>query len=176
MVRSLVWAEKWDEILTGSLLPELATPREKFWRHWARGIAFSAKKDVAAATSELAAMRAVQLDFEKQVKAAPPREFAVALQDVQGFIHLAEGKSKRAWKVFESASKAELALRYNEPPIYPRPVAEAWGQAALRAGNRKLAEKVFRIALHEMPESRIPLEGLSQLTSRRQDGQVTGGN
>jgi len=176
LVRSLVWAEKWDEILNGSLLPELSTPRERFWRHWARGLAFSAKKDVAAATSELAAMRAVQLDFEKQVKAAPPREFAVALQDVQGFIYVAQGKSKRAWKVLESASAAERALRYNEPPIYPRPVAEAWGQAALRAGNRKLAEKVFRIALHEMPESKIPLEGLRQITSRRQDGAVSGGN
>ena len=176
MVRSLVWAEKWDEILTGSLLPELTTPREKFWRHWARGLAFSAKKDLTAATAELAAMRAVQLDFEKQVKASPPREFGVAMQELQGFIELAQGKSKRAWKVLESASKAERALRYNEPPIYPRPVAEAWGQAALRSGNRKLAEKVFRIALHEMPESRIPLEGLRQLTTRRQDGQVSGGN
>ena len=176
MVRSLVWGEKWDEILAGSQLPELATPREKFWRHWARSLAFSAKKDAAAATAELAAMRAVQMDFEKQVKAAPPREFAVALQDAQGFIYLAQGKSKRAWKVLESASNSERVLRYNEPPIYPRPVAEALGQAALRAGNRKLAEKIFRIALHEMPESRIPLEGLRQLSGPRQDGSVSGGN
>ncbi|MFN0102826.1 MAG: hypothetical protein ACKV2U_12130 [Bryobacteraceae bacterium] len=176
MVRSLVWAEKWDEILAGSLLPELSTPREKFWRHWARALAFSAKKDATAATSELAAMRAVQMDFEKQVKATPPREFAVALQDVQGFLYLAQGKSKRAWKTLEMASHAERALRYNEPPIYPRPIAEAWGQAALRAGERKMAEKVFRVALQEFPESRIPLDGLRQLTTRSPDRVATGGN
>jgi tetratricopeptide (TPR) repeat protein len=176
MVRTLVWGEKWDEILTGSLLPELATPREKFWRHWARALAFSAKKDAAAATTELAAMRTVQLGFKDLVKVAPPREFDVALQDVQGFIHLAQGKTKRAWKTLEMASTAERALRYNEPPIYPRPVAEAWGQAAMRAGNRKMAEKVFRIALHELPESRIAVDGLRQLTSRRQDSAVSGGN
>jgi tetratricopeptide (TPR) repeat protein len=176
MVRSLVWAEKWDEILTGSLLPALSTPREKFWRHWARALAYSAKKDVPSATAELSAMRAVQLDFEKQVKAAPPREFGIALQDVQGFLYLAQGKSKQAWKVLESASGAERALRYNEPPIYPRPIAEAWGQAALRAGNRKLAEKAFGIALQELPASRISVEGLRQLATRRQDGPVSGGN
>ncbi len=176
MVRSLAWGEKWDEILTGSLLPDLATPREKFWRHWARALAFAAKKDPAAATTELAAMRAVQLDFEKVVKVAPPREFAVALQDVQGFIYLAQGKTRHGWKTLEMASQAERALRYNEPPIYPRPIAEAWGQAALRAGQRRMAEKAFRIALHEMPESKIPADGLRQLTSRRQDPAVAGGN
>ena len=176
MVRTLVWAEKWDKILTGSLLPSLETPREKFWRHWARALAFAAKKDVAAASAELAAMREVQLGFEKAVKAAPPREFAVALQDVQGFLLLAQGNRKRAWKVLEMASEAERALRYNEPPIYPRPISEAWGQAAQLAGDRRVAEKAFRIALRELPESRIPLEGLRQLSSRRQDAGVPGGN
>ena len=176
MVRTLVWGEKWDEILTGSLLPELATPREKFWRHWARALAFSAKKDAASATTELAAMRTVQLRFKDQVKVAPPREFEVALQEVQGFIYLAQGKNRRAWKTLEMASTAERALRYNEPPIYPRPVSEAWGQAAMRAGDRKVAEKAFRITLHELPESRISVDGLRQLTSRRQDAAVSGGN
>jgi tetratricopeptide (TPR) repeat protein len=176
MVRTLVWGEKWDEILTGTLLPDLATPREKFWRHWARGLAFSAKKEVASATSELAAMRSVQADFEKQVKVAPPREFEVALQDLQGFIYLAQGKNKRAWKTMEMASQAERALRYNEPPIYPRPVAEAWGQAAMRAGERKMAERAFRLSLKELPESRIAVDGIRQLTSRRQDAAVSGGN
>ena len=121
-------------------------------------------------------MRTVQLGFKDQVKVAPPREFEVALQDVQGFIYLAQGKNKRAWKTLEMATNAERALRYNEPPIYPRPVAEAWGQAAMRAGDRKLAEKVFRIALHELPESRIAVDGLRQLTSRRQDPAISGGN
>lgn len=177
MVRTLVWGEKWDEILTGSLLPNLSTPREKFWRHWARGLAFAAKKDPAAATAELAAMRAVQADFEKQVKVAPPREFAVALQDLQGFIYLAEGKNKRAWKTLDMATKAEHAIRYNEPPIYPRPIAEAWGQAALRAGNRRMAERVFRIALEQTPASKIPSDGLRQLvTQRKGEHPAAGGN
>ncbi|MGC4082705.1 MAG: hypothetical protein QM736_11475 [Vicinamibacterales bacterium] len=122
-------------------------------------------------------MRAVQTGFEAQVKVAPPREFNVALQDVQGFLYLAQGKRKRAWKTLEMASEAERALRYNEPPIYPRPVAEAWGQAALRAGDRKLAEKVFRLALQELPESRIARDGLRQLTTQRQDPSApAGGN
>jgi hypothetical protein len=156
--------------------PEPRDAAREVLRHWARALAFAAKKDPAAASTELAAMRQVQLGFEKAVKAAPPREFAVALQDVQGFLLLAQGNRKRAWKVLQMASEAERALRYNEPPIYPRPIAEAWGQAAQRAGDRRVAEKAFRIALHELPESRIPLEGLRQLSSRRQDAGVPGGN
>ena len=83
-----------------------------------------------------------------------------------GFIYLAEGKNKRAWKTLDLATKAEQAVRYNEPPIYPRPIAEAWGQAALRAGERRMAERVFRIALEQTPGSKIPTYGLRQLVTQ----------
>lgn len=162
-LRTLVWAERWDEVLA---LPERSTPRETFWRHWGRALAFAAKKDATAATAELRAMRETQQGFEKVVKAAPPREFEVALQEAQGFIALAQGDQKRAWRNLATAVAAERALRYNEPPIYPRPVAEAWGQAAQRAGDRKTAEKAYRIALEQTPESRIPVDGMRQLTTK----------
>lgn len=176
MVRSLVWAERWDDILTGSLVPDLATPREKFWRHWARGLALAAKKDTAGARAELSAMRQTQLDFEKVVGKSAPREFVVAMMEVQSSIRIASGEVKQGLKGLEMATKAERAIRYNEPPIYPRPIAEAWGLAAQRAGNRKLAEKAFRIALEQTPESRIPVEGLKQLLSQKESQVTAGGN
>ncbi|MBM3784367.1 MAG: hypothetical protein FJW30_08390 [Acidobacteria bacterium] len=162
MLRSLVWAERWDDVLAGKLIPELTTPREKFWRHWARSLAFAAKKETSAAQAELSAMRETQLAFQKAVGKAPPREFEVALMEAQSFLRIAQGSVKQGLKGLEMASKAERALRYNEPPIYPRPIAEAWGQAAQRAGQRKKAEKAFRIALEQMPESRIAVDGLHE--------------
>ena len=57
----------------------------------------------------------------------------------------------KALKEFESASKAERRLTYTEPPYYPRPVAEAWGHAAQKAGKTDEARKAFRIALEQYP-------------------------
>jgi tetratricopeptide (TPR) repeat protein len=163
MVRSLVWLEKWDEILGGELIPDRETPREKFWRHWARGLALTARKDGAGARAELGRMVEVEKEFAAKVGKAAPREFRVGMEDLQGHIHLAESNTARGLEVLESASADERALRYNEPPIYPRPIAEAWGLAAQRAGQTRVAERAFRIALEQTPDSRIPREGLRGL-------------
>lgn len=163
MMRSMVWLEKWDEILDGKLLPVQETPREKFWGHWARGLALAARKDAASAREELGRMRQAQQAFATKVGKAAPREFVIGMEDLQGHIHIAEGNAARGLEVLEAASADERALRYNEPPIYPRPIAEAWGLAAQRAGKPLIAERAFRIALEQMPESRIPVEGLRSL-------------
>ena len=49
------------------------------------------------------------------------------------------------------ASKAERRLTYTEPPYYPRPVAEPWGHAALRANKQVEADRAFAIALAQYP-------------------------
>lgn len=175
MVRTLVWAERWDDILGGKLIPELTTPREKFWRHWARSLAFSAKKDTASAAAEIGLMREVQLGFDKIVKQSPPREFEVALMEADSFLKIAKGDSKRGLKGLKLASEAERALRYNEPPIYPRPIAEAWGLAAQRSGDRRQAERAFRIALDQFPESRAAVDGLKSVLSKRTEPIPAGG-
>jgi hypothetical protein len=175
MVRSLVWAERWDDVLTGKLIPELTTPREKFWRHWARSLAFSAKKDTAAAAAEISLMREAQLSFDKIVKQSPPREFEVALMEADSFLKIAKGDTKRGLKGLKLASETERALRYNEPPIYPRPIAEAWGLAAQRAGDRRQAERAFRIALDQFPESRASVDGLKSVLSKRAEPTPAGG-
>ncbi|MDQ6705843.1 MAG: hypothetical protein M3Z85_07750, partial [Acidobacteriota bacterium] len=40
-LRTLVFFEKWDEILDGKTLTEYAKPRERAWLHWARGLALA---------------------------------------------------------------------------------------------------------------------------------------
>ena len=42
-------------------------------------------------------------------------------------------------------------MRYAEPPHYPRPVAEALGQIAMRRGDIETAKRAFSIALEQFP-------------------------
>ena len=80
-----------------------------------------------------------------------PRELDVARQELQAHLELADGHAGRALKQFEMASKAERRLIYTEPPYYPRPVAEPWGRAALKANKTNVSERAFRIALDQYP-------------------------
>ena len=57
----------------------------------------------------------------------------------------------KALKTLEAASMAERKLTYTEPPYYPRPVAEAWGQLALKIQKPDLANRAFHAALEQYP-------------------------
>jgi tetratricopeptide (TPR) repeat protein len=166
LMRTLVWAERWDAVLDPSVLPVVAKPREQAWTHWARGLAYAAKGDVDKARLEASGMRAALLDFETRNKAKYPRELGVAEQELHGQITLASGKVSRGLKILSEVSLAERSLRYNEPPFYPRPVAAAWADAAAKAGKRKEAEKAYRIALEEFPALDRAERGLRQLLSQ----------
>jgi tetratricopeptide (TPR) repeat protein len=151
MLRTLVQFEKWDAILAGEMLPVLARPRQEAWRHWARALAFANTGKASPAREELAQFDAALTDYRTRTKRANPTELEVARQELMAHLELAEGRGGRALKLFEQASKAERHLIYTEPPYYPRPVAEAWGHAALKANKTGLSERAFRIALEQYP-------------------------
>jgi tetratricopeptide (TPR) repeat protein len=151
MLRTLVQFEKWDVILAGDTLPALARPRQEAWRHWARALAFANTGNPAKTREELAQFDAALTDYRAKTKRANPTELEVARQELQAHLELAEGHTARALKLFEQASKAERRLIYTEPPYYPRPVAEPWGRAALKANKAGLGERAFRIALEQYP-------------------------
>ena len=75
----------------------------------------------------------------------------MARQELAGHLALAEGRTGRALKQFQAASKAERRLTYTEPPYYPRPVAEVWGRAAAKANKPSLSARAFAIALEQYP-------------------------
>jgi uncharacterized protein HemY len=70
---------------------------------------------------------------------------------MSGHIEVASGNAKKGLKQLQAASKAERRLTYTEPPYYPRPVAEALGQFALKHGKPDTAEKAFRAAREQYP-------------------------
>jgi tetratricopeptide (TPR) repeat protein len=151
MLRTLVQFEKWDVILEGKTLPEFAHPRQQAWRHWAMALAHAAKGHAAPARDESAKFEEFLADYRTKTKRSDPAELQVARQELAAHLLLAEGKTDRALKLFEAASKAERRLIYTEPPYYPRPVAEVWGRVAATAKKPKLADSAFRIALTQYP-------------------------
>lgn len=151
MLRTLVQFEKWDEILADRMLPVLARPRQEAWRHWARALAYANTGDAAKARREATKFDESLADYRARTHRANPTELAVARQEMQAHLELADGHTDRSLKLFEQASKAERHLVYTEPPYYPRPVAEPWGRAALKANKPQVSARAFRIALEQYP-------------------------
>ena len=151
MLRTLVQFEKWDAILTGDLLPVLERPRQEAWRHWARALALANTNRGAKAREELAQFDAALAAYRTRTKRPNPTELEVARQELEAHLELAAGRTNRALKQFEQASRAERRLIYTEPPYYPRPVAEPWGRAAVKANQARVGERAFRIALEQYP-------------------------
>lgn len=160
VLRTLVQHERWDEILDGETLPHYDRPRENAWRHWARGLALAARGDLKAARQERRQMEAALAAYRKKVDSDPPPYLLVARDELDAHLDLAAGKVERGLAALEQVAQRELALRYNEPPTYPRPVLEALGRQALRYGRGQLAEDAFRRALEQYPRSAGAIEGL----------------
>ena len=166
LMRTMVRFEKWDEILGGGLLPDYGKPREQAWRHWARGLALAARDDAKSARSEAVAMDAALKDLAAKTKEDVPASLAVARQELEGQIEYAAHKTDKALRTLEAAARSERAIRYSEPPSYPRPVMEVLGQLAMRHNRLALAETAFREALDQYPESPRALAGLSETLKR----------
>ena len=162
MLRTLVQFEKWDLILAGETLPVLARPRQEAWRHWARAVAYANQRKAAGGREEAAKFDESLADYRARTHRANPTELEVARQEMEAQLELADGHTDRALKLFEQASNAERRLVYTEPPYYPRPVAEAWGRAALQSHKAQLSERAFRIALEQYPnDAHVPHGGSS---------------
>ena len=151
-LRTLVQFEKYDVILDGSTLPEFGRPRQEAWRHWALSLAHANLDNLPAAREEAARFEAALSDYRTKTSRPDPAELQVARLELAGHLSLAEGRTARALKQFQAASKAERRLTYTEPPYYPRPVAEVWGRAAARANLPALSARAFAIALQQYPD------------------------
>jgi tetratricopeptide (TPR) repeat protein len=157
MMRTLVQHEKWDLILDGTTLPDHQKPREQAWRHWAIAQAQLAKGNRAQAEDAAGKMHNALVDYKAQVKQKAPPALVVAQLELKA--HMAGNDNKKI-QLLERAARDERAIRYTEPTSYPRPVLEVLGQVALKAGKAQVAEKAFRQALEQYPESAGAKAGL----------------
>jgi len=144
-------------------LPEISRPRQQAWYAWARGLAWVGKGNVKKAKTEARNFRTALDNFKSKTKLKVPEELQVAQDELAAQILLAEGKTERGLRALEQAAKKNRALRYTEPPYYPRPVYEALGKWAVKSGNLKLAQTAFEQALEQFPKDAIAEKGLAAL-------------
>jgi tetratricopeptide (TPR) repeat protein len=172
LMRAMVLSENWDEVLDGKSLPVYDRPREQAWRHWTMALAWASKGNAASANEEARQMDAALRQYEEIVKRKAPEELVVARAELTGHLEVAEGKVGKGLKSLEKASKMEQKLRYSEPVRYPRPVAEALGEVALKHGKRSTAEAAFRSSLEDFPASARSVTGLrdAQKNSNKTSG------
>jgi hypothetical protein len=166
LMRTLVTFEKWDEILDGRTLPVYDRPHEQAWRHWAMGLAHAEKGDGNQAKSELRAMTNALKRFSARVPEDVPASLRAARKELEGQIAWAGRQNGKSLALLQEAGQMERALRYTEPPSYPRPVMEVLGRKALADGKPAIAEAAFREALDQFPQGSRALSGLAEALRR----------
>lgn len=158
---------KWDDVLK---VPQPAVTNDflvdrVFW-HFARGLAFAAKKDADAAGREYDRMH--QLVFNDAAKKLDNPQFpasslmVVADHWLAGKVAAARGGFTDAIAELEKAVAAEDALPYMEPAYWPFPSRPALGAVLLHAGQPEKAEQVFREDLKRWARNGWGLRGLEQ--------------
>lgn len=148
LVKTMVRFERWDDILDGRTIPSYDKPEQQVWKHWATGLAHSAKGDAAAAKASLEALNAAL-----KTVTGTSEPLNIAALELEATITARGGDRAAAYALFRKAADKEAALIYTEPPSYPRPVVEGWGNVALSLGDGAAAEAAYAEAFAREPGS-----------------------
>lgn len=161
----LVRFGRWDDILAEPAQP--ATNRfSHAFQHAARGIAYAAKGDTAAARRE-------QALYTAAAKAVPPDQIAagnntchavlaVITPMLEGEILVREGQAAAGFAQLRAAIMAEDKLSYDEPPGWLIPARHALGASLMAHGRHDEAEAVYREDLQRLPNNGWSLFGLRE--------------
>lgn len=153
--------------------PPGAPPYVKAMWHYARGTAFAAKKDVAAARAEADAIRQIAKETDWStldawgIPALPVLE--VAGQVVLARAAQAENDENAAVDHFRKAADAQDMIPYMEPPYWYYPVRQSLGAALIKTGHPEEAEKEFLAALERERSSAWALYGLKEAAKAKGD-------
>lgn len=153
---------RWDDILAQPE-PDAALPVTRATWHFARGMAYAAKKDVARAEAEQKAF----LEASKKAGDAP-----VGLNTWSGVvpvptgllaakIALAKDDTQGAAEALQRAVAAQDEFAYDEPPGWPWPAREMLGRVMLLRADPGAAERAFRDDLVRNPNNPRSLFGLA---------------
>lgn len=157
---------KWNQILTFPA-PRAEIKHLNLIRHYARGIAFVRKGNLAEAREELEALEALQADqgladIVATAHNSSDRIAGVAQAVVAGEIAAASGDYAQAIAHLERAVALEDALTYTEPSAWHIPPRQNLGAVLLDAGAPAEAEAVYRQDLAKLRQNGWSLHGLSQ--------------
>jgi tetratricopeptide (TPR) repeat protein len=164
---SLIRFGKWDEILSAPA-PRADMLFTRATRSYARGMAFIRKKDFAAATKEIDAVKKIAAD--PQLVAAPTSMslnladsvLRIGIEVLEGELAAAQGNFDKAIAHLDRAVRYEDAMVYTEPDDWHQPVRHNLGAVLLQAGRAVEAESVYWDDLKKHPKNGWALYGLAQ--------------
>ncbi len=141
--------------------------------HYARAVAYAAKKDAASAQREIGAIARL----EKEADLKPFGEWGIPAREIMETARLvaagrladANGDLEGAAKAYEDAVFIEDSLAYMEPPYWYYPVRQSLGAVRLRQGRLDDAEKAFRESLARVRNNGWALAGLAETYRRKGD-------
>jgi tetratricopeptide (TPR) repeat protein len=144
--------------------------------HYARALAFAAKKDAASAQGEIEAIAAIEqkADFKPYTDwAVPAREITQTARLVASArLADAQGDLSAAARAYEEAIAIEDALAYMEPPYWYYPIRQSLGAIYLRQGKLDAAEKALRDSLARVRGNGWALAGLAEVYKRKGDAKA----
>ena len=162
---SMVRFGQWQTILSEPQPFEEFRFAEAIWRY-ARGVAFAATGEVAAARAELAQLEPLQADVA--VTFLDKRDYpgsvlvGIAINLLKGEIAYRQSDYAGAVPHFERAVAAQDLLPYTEPPFWYYPTRQSLGAALLKAGKPVEAEAVYRADLKQYRHNGWSMFGLMQ--------------
>jgi tetratricopeptide (TPR) repeat protein len=134
--------------------------------HYARAVAYAARKDAEGAKREIAAIAKLEsgADFKPFADWGIPAKEVVQTARLVAAGRLADalGDLDGAARAYEDAIFIEDTLAYMEPPYWYYPVRQSLGSVRLRQGRLDDAEKAFRDALARVRGSGWALAGLAE--------------
>ena len=101
------------------------------------------------------------------------KNLAVMSLELRAANLIADNKLPAAQALFEQARIQEVDLGYREPPAFIRPVAEQEAEFLAAVGDKTGADKAWKQALEDRPNSGFPLYGLAQLAEQSGDAKST---
>jgi tetratricopeptide (TPR) repeat protein len=141
--------------------------------HYARALAFAAKKDAPSAQKEIDALAHMESDADFK----PFVEWNIPAKEIVGTARLvamgrladARGDLEGAAKAYDDAIFIEDSLSYTEPPYWYYPIRQSYAAVQLRRGKLDDAEKAFRESLARVRNNGWALAGLAETYHRKGD-------
>jgi tetratricopeptide (TPR) repeat protein len=164
---ALVRFGKWDDILA---LPALRYESlfTRGIRHYARGMAFTRKKNFSAARKELAAVKQIAADPQLIATPAsmslnlPDSVLRIAAESLAGELAAEQRDFPMAIAHLETAVRLQDALAYTEPDDWHYPARHSLAAVLMQAGRHAEAETVYWDDLSRHPKNGWALFGLAE--------------
>ena len=154
----------WDAVLAEPAPPVELRFATGMW-HYARGVAFAARKEVASAETELTKVRGVAAEVKDDliiILNPAPALLKLAAEALDGQIAARQGRFDEAIAHFRSAATMEDALTYDEPPPWYHSARNMLGETLLEAGRPADAAAAFGEDLRYVRETGWSLSGLER--------------